>query len=142
MTAGELRAFFRDEFPQSSVEIVSVDGAAVRARQRVTFDQLRPGGTVSGPVLMATADAAAYAAILAVIGPVALAVTTNLSIAFFRKPSAQRDIIADASLLKLGRRLAVADVRLFSEGAAEPVAQATITYSIPPRDRQRHEPVD
>lgn len=135
MTVEELREFFRSEFPQSSVEIVAVEPEAVRVRQRVGFEQLRPGGTVSGPVLMAAADAAAYAAVLAAIGPVALAVTTNLSIAFVRKPASDRDIVADASLLKLGARLAVADVRLFSEGVAEPVAQATVTYSIPPRTR-------
>lgn len=81
---------------------------------------------------MTLADTAMYVLVLAQIGPVALAVTTNLNINFLRKP-AQRDVIATARLLKLGSRLAVGEVMMFSEGADEPVAHATLTYSIPPR---------
>lgn len=132
MNLAELRTFFREEFSQTSVEIDEVEGDRVRVRQKVGEAQLRPGGTVSGPVMMAAADAAAYAVILAAIGPVALAVTTDLSIHFLRKPEAGRDIVADGVLLKLGKRLAVVDARVYSDGVAEPVAQATITYSIPP----------
>jgi uncharacterized protein (TIGR00369 family) len=94
---------------------------------------LRPGGTVSGPAMFSLADVAVYLAILAMIGPEALAVTTNASIDFMRKPAAGRDLIAEARLLKLGRALAVGDVLVFSEGVAEPVARASFTYSIPPR---------
>ncbi len=87
---------------------------------------------MSGPSLMALADSAAYLLILSMIGPVALAVTTSLNINFLRKP-APRDILAEARILKLGSRLAVADVAMFSDGDAEPVAHATVTNSIPPR---------
>lgn len=136
MNLAELRTFFREQFSQTSIEIDEVEGDRVRVRQKVGEAQLRPGGTVSGPVMMAAADAAAYAVILAAIGPVALAVTTDLSIHFLRKPEAGRDIVADGVLLKLGKRLAVVDARVYSDGVAEPVAQATITYSIPPPQRR------
>jgi uncharacterized protein (TIGR00369 family) len=92
---------------------------------------LRPGGTISGPSLMTLADTAMYLAVLAMLGPVALAVTTNLNINFLRKP-ARADVIGQAKLLKLGKRLAVGEVTLYSDGDAEPVAHATGTYSIPP----------
>lgn len=136
MNLAELRQFFREQFSQSSVEIDEVEEGRVRVRQKVGEAQLRPGGTVSGPVMMAAADAAAYAVILAAIGPVALAVTTDLSIHFLRKPESGRDIVADGVLLKLGKRLAVVDARVYSDGVVEPVAQATITYSIPPPQRR------
>lgn len=136
MNLAELRQFFREQFSQSSVEIDEVADGRVRVRQKVGEAQLRPGGTVSGPVMMAAADAAAYAVILAAIGPVALAVTTDLSIHFLRKPEAGRDIVADGVLLKLGKRLAVVDARVYSDGVTEPVAQATVTYSIPPPQRR------
>ena len=103
------------------------------AQVRLKYDarHLRPGGTISGPSMMSLADSAMYIAVLAMIGPVALAVTTNLNINFLRKP-AQADIIAHARLLKLGKRLAVGEVTMFSEEDPEPVAHATVTYSIPP----------
>jgi len=136
-----LRRFFAEEFPQSQVEIDAVTNDSVTVRRRVGFTELRPGGTVSGPVLMAVADAAAYGAILSRIGPVALAVTTHLSIDFLRKPSAERDVVGEGRILKLGKRLAVVEVRLRSakdghDGDDALVANATVTYSIPP-DRER-----
>ena len=133
MTVVELRDFLAREFPQSPVAIDTVARHHASVRQRIGPAQLRPGGTVSGPTMMALADTAAYVAILAMIGPVALAVTTNLSITFMRKPAANADLIADARLLKLGRRLAVAEIGLHSEGDESLVAHATVTYSIPPR---------
>ncbi len=98
---------------------------------------LRPGGTIAGPVMMGLADAALYALVLSRIGPVELAVTTQLSINFLRKP-APGDVIADARMLKLGKRLAVGEVSLFSasEPSGEPVAHATGTYSIPTPDKR------
>ncbi len=93
-------------------------------------DFLRPGGTVAGPVMMALADAAIYGAVLARLGPVALAVTTHLSIDFLRKPG-PADVIASAHLLKLGKRLAVGDVLLTSDADGKLVARASATYSIP-----------
>jgi uncharacterized protein (TIGR00369 family) len=133
MTLEDLRKFFATEFPQSTVVLDSLGAGTVRVRQPVDSRHLRPGGTVSGPVLMATADSAMYAALLAEIGPIALAVTTSLHIDFLRKPAAGHDIVADARLLKLGKRLAVGEVTLYSVGSAEPVARASLTYSIPPR---------
>jgi uncharacterized protein (TIGR00369 family) len=94
---------------------------------------LRPGGTIAGPILMALADYAMYAVTLSMIGKVELAVTTNLNINFLRKP-APRDVLAEARILKLGKRLAVSEVVLRSEGEADAVAHVTGTYSIPPRD--------
>ena len=114
------------------VQIEEVGGKAARARFKVAKKHLRPGDTVSGPTLMALADVAMYAALLGEIGLVPLAVTTSLNINFLRKP-AQKDVHADAKLLKVGKRLAVGEVTLYSEGETEPVAHVTCTYSIPPR---------
>lgn len=93
---------------------------------------LRPGGTLSGPSLFGLADVAFYLAILSRIGPKALTVTTNCSIDFMRKPAAGRPLRAEARILKLGKVLAVGDVLIYSEGQLEPVARASLTYSIPP----------
>ncbi len=99
---------------------------------RMTFNErmLRPGGTISGPAMFALADIAMYAAVLAMIGTRPLAVTTNLSINFLRKPRAV-DMIAEATILKLGKRLAVGEIGLRSDGDEELAAHATSTYSIP-----------
>lgn len=104
----------------------------VRMRAVYSDRFLRPGGTIAGPVMMGLADAALYALVLSRIGPVELAVTTSLSINFLRRP-APGDVVADARMLKLGKRLAVGEVNLFSEalGAQYPVAHVTGTYSIP-----------
>ena len=134
MNEKELAAFMEREFPQSDpsrLVIEEVRESYARVRRVIDQSHLRPGGTVSGPTLMALADSAMYIALLAMIGPVALAVTTNLNINFLRKP-ALADVIAEATLLKLGKRLAVGEVILRSDGKPEPVAAATLTYSIPP----------
>jgi uncharacterized protein (TIGR00369 family) len=135
MTADELERFLAREFPQVAGDfaVEAVEEGAMRVRLKVAERHLRPGGTVSGPSIFALADVAVYLMILTRIGPVALAVTTNCAIDFLHKPEAGRDLIAEARLLKLGRRLAVGDVLVFSEGWAEPVARAGLTYSIPPR---------
>lgn len=113
------------------------DGAAT---VRMPFDDaiLRPGGTISGPAMMGLTDFAMYAALMGAIGPVELAVTTNLNINFLRRPG-QADVIADCRVLKLGKRLVVLEATLFSEGEDEPIAHATGTYSIPPNG-QDNEP--
>lgn len=135
MDAAALRCFLDTDFGQVAgdfaVEEASEDGVVVRLR--VAERHLRPGGTVSGPSMFALADVGLYLAILSRLGPVALAVTTNCAIDFMRKPEAGRDLIGQARLLKLGRVLAVGDVLIFSEGIAEPVARAGLTYSIPPK---------
>ena len=93
---------------------------------------LRPGGTLSGPSIFALADVTIYLALLAMIGPKALAVTTNCSIDFMRKPAAGHALRAEGRILKLGRMLAVGDVLIHSQARPEPVARASLTYSIPP----------
>src|ERR1700753_4084038 len=135
MGVAELEAFLRVEFPQSfgngDTRIETADGNACRLRQRYSDQMLRPGGTISGPPLMALADCAMYVVLLSAIGPVALAVTTNLSINFLRKGVPGHDVIAEARLLKLGKRLAVGEVTLLSASSPDPIAHVTATYSIP-----------
>lgn len=132
MRLAEMQAFFASEFPQAEAIVEEVGAGTARVRRVVGANELRPGGTVSGPVLMGLADQAMYAALLGVIGPVALAVTTSFAVNFLRKPAGDADVTAVATLMKLGRRLAVGEVRIFSGAGPEPVAHATVTYSIPP----------
>jgi uncharacterized protein (TIGR00369 family) len=136
MTVEELERFLAAEFPQvfhprSGITIEEVRHGGCRVRQAYNPQFLRPGGTISGPTMMALADFAMYVAVLAAIGPVALAVTINLNINFLRRP-ANRDLIAECRLIKLGRRLAVGEVAIRSDGEDAPAAHVTSTYSIPP----------
>jgi uncharacterized protein (TIGR00369 family) len=136
MTVKDLERFLTAEFPQvfhaaSGLSIEAVWDGGGRVRQAYSDNSVRPGGTISGPTMMALADFAMYVAVLAAIGPVPLAVTTNLNINFLRKP-ARCDLVAEARLLKLGKRLAVGEVTIRSDDEAEPVAHVTSTYSIPP----------
>jgi uncharacterized protein (TIGR00369 family) len=135
MDSAALQAFLTRDFGQVAEDfaVERADDAGVALRLRVAERHLRPGGTVSGPSIFGLVDVAMYLAILSRIGPVALAVTTNCAIDFLRKPEAGLDLLAEARLLKLGRRLAVGDVLVFSEGMSDPVARAGLTYSIPPR---------
>lgn len=134
MSAQDLEAFIAADFPQVAGEIAieEVGEMQIRTRLRVNERHLRPGGTVSGPAIFGLADVSVYFAILAMIGPKSLTVTTGCSMDFMRKPAAGADIIADCRLLKLGRVLAVGDVLIYSEGLPDPVARASFTYSIPP----------
>ena len=136
MSVAELEEFLRREFPQafgpgSLITIERADGKTCRVRERFGERMLRPGGTVSGPTLMALADCAMYVVLLSAIGPVGLAVTTNLSINFLRKGPPEQDVVAEARLLKLGKRLAVGEVTLLSGDSRDPIAHVTATYSIP-----------
>jgi uncharacterized protein (TIGR00369 family) len=135
MSVAELEEFLRVEFPQSfgsgDTTIDSADGTTCLLRQRYSERMLRPGGTVSGPTLMALADCAMYVVLLSAIGPIGLAVTTNLNINFLRKGQAGQDILAEARILKLGKRLAVGEVNLRSGSQPDPIAHVTATYSIP-----------
>jgi uncharacterized protein (TIGR00369 family) len=129
---GELLA---KEFPQAfypgcGLTIEKVTYGHVRVRRAFNADYLRPGGTISGPTMMELADFAMYVAVFSAIGAQPLAVTINLNINFLRKP-ARADLIADAKLLKIGKRLAVGEVAIYSDGGDEPVAHVTSTYSIP-----------
>jgi uncharacterized protein (TIGR00369 family) len=135
MTAQAIEALLKVEFPQafydgSGLTLERVDYADIRVRKAFHEDHLRPGGTISGPTMMELADFAMYVAVFSAIGPQTLAVTTNLNINFLRKP-AQADLLADARLMKIGKRLAVGEVTIYSDGEDEPVAHVTSTYSIP-----------
>ena len=135
-TVDELNAYLLEIFPEFwkdgdlRVEDIAPMSATVRLIHHPKH--LRPGGTISGPAMFAVCDAALFVAILSEIGPVAHAVTTSASINFLRKP-APADLIARTRLLKLGKRLAVGEVALYSKGESEMVAHATGTYSIPKR---------
>jgi acyl-coenzyme A thioesterase PaaI-like protein len=129
----EIAAFIAREFPQTKCTILEVGGGSATVAHEVGTAELRPGGTVSGPVLMTTADVALYVAIHGEIGNVPLTVTTSLNINFLRKPTATARIVGVCKLIKLGRSLAVGEVGLYSEGRSEPVAHAVGTYSIPPK---------
>jgi uncharacterized protein (TIGR00369 family) len=132
MNADELNAFFAEAFPHGAGTVDYADGRTARARLPYSAGQLRPGGTLSGPTMMSLADMAMYALVLSAIGKVPLAVTTNLSINFLRKPQ-PADLIAEGRMLKLGKALAVGEVIIRSEGSDDVVAHAVVTYSIPPR---------
>jgi uncharacterized protein (TIGR00369 family) len=135
MNVAELEKFLREEFPQAfssgDITIESADGTTALLRQCYSEKMLRPGGTVSGSTLMALADFAMYVVLLSAIGPIGLAVTTNLNINFLRKGQPGQDVLAAARLLKLGKRLAVGEVSLLSGTSPDPIAHVTSTYSIP-----------
>jgi uncharacterized protein (TIGR00369 family) len=135
MSVAEIERFLDEEFPQlhhggRTVAVEEVGPMTAQLRLTAHDRHLRPGGTVSGPAMFTLADVGLYVVILAHIGPVALAVTTNLNINFLRKPP-NGDIIAQCRLLKLGKRLAVGEATLFGAHSDEPVAHAVGTYSIP-----------
>lgn len=132
-TKAEILAFLKREFPHTKCIVDEVGTAAATVKHPVGVDELRPGGTVSGPVLMTVADVALYVAILGTIGIVPLAVTTSLNINFLRRPSPSKAILGICKLIKVGRVLAVGEVALYSEGEDGMVAHAVGTYSIPPR---------
>ena len=136
MNAGEIEAYMDEVFPEVDYygfKVPAVGNGTVTVSMNATGRHLRPGGTVSGPTLFALADCAAYYLVIAHIGKVALAVTTNLNINFVSKPEAG-ELVAKANLLKLGKRLAVCEISLYSSADERLVAHATATYSIPPRD--------
>jgi uncharacterized protein (TIGR00369 family) len=138
LTASEIEAHFARDFPQGDfgpkglfkIERVGMGSALVR--MKASEGLLRPGGTVSGTSMMSLADVTMYVAILASIGWVPLAVTTNLNINFLRKPKAG-DVLGECKLLKLGKRLTVGEIAIRADGEEELAAHCTETYSIPPR---------
>ncbi len=134
MNRDELSQYLEEVFPQVHQDffIEDLTEDTITMRLLVQERHLRPGGTVSGPSMFGLADVSVYAMVLARKGRQSLAVTTNSSLDFLRKPTGGADLIAACRLLKLGRTLAVGDVLIFSEGGEEPVARASMTYSIPP----------
>jgi acyl-coenzyme A thioesterase PaaI-like protein len=132
-TKEEIVDFLGREFPQNTCLVEQVGDRSATVVQQIDSAHLRPGQTVSGPVLMSVADIALYIAILGTIGLVPLAVTTSLTINFLRKPASDRSIVGVSRLIKVGRNLIVGEVSLYSRGEADMVAHAVGTYSIPPR---------
>lgn len=132
-TKEEISAFMALEFPQTKCVVETVNENGATLSHEIGINELRPGGTVSGPVMMAVADVAIYVAILGRIGIVPLTVTTSLTINFLRKPSADARIIAECTLMKVGRTLIVGEVSLYSEGSDDIVAHVVGTYSVPPK---------
>ena len=135
MTTQDVAAFLDRDFPEANYhgktyEVLEITTRGGRIRLFEHERHIRPGGTMSGPAMMALADVAAYLILMGNIGPVALAVTTNLNINFVRKPE-PGDLIADGEIIKLGRSLAVFDIRIRSDGSDALVAQASVTYAIP-----------
>ena len=131
-TKAEIVDFLVREFPQSKCIVEEVGDRSATVSHPIGPAQLRPGDTVSGPLLMAVADVALYVAILGTIGLVPLAVTTSLTINFLRQPSARNPIVGVCRLMKVGRILVVGEVALYSDRKEEMVAHAVGTYSIPP----------
>ena len=133
LNTDELQEIVNAAFPAWALpHIESLDDEVLVLVLPVDEKNTRPGGTLSGPTMMALADNAAWLVILAHIGPQLLAVTTSLHIDFLRKPDVV-DLVARARILKLGRRLAVVEVEVSSSGSRDLVAKAQVTYSIPPR---------
>jgi acyl-coenzyme A thioesterase PaaI-like protein len=132
-TKAEIVDFLAREFPQSKCVVEEVGDRSATVSHPIGPAQLRPGDTVSGPLLMAVADVALYVAILGTIGLVPLAVTTSLTINFLRKPSSRNPIIGVCRLIKVGRVLVVGEVALYSDRNEEMVAHAVGTFSIPPK---------
>jgi uncharacterized protein (TIGR00369 family) len=135
LNAKQIDELLHEVFPQAfypgcGLSIERVAYGDIRVRREFHEDHLRPGGTISGPTMMELADFAMYVAVFSAVGPRPLAVTTNLNINFLRKPT-RADLIADGRLMKIGKRLAVGEVTIYSEGTDEPVAHVTATYSIP-----------
>lgn len=133
MDAAEISSFLYEAFPQVSgdFEIRDLQENYIEVVLVVAERHLRPGGTVSGPSMFGLADVAAYFNVLSMIGPKALAVTTNCSIDFMRKPIFGDNLLAKSKVLKLGRGLAVTECLIFSERDERPVARANLTYSLP-----------
>ena len=134
ITVEDFEAIRREQLPFTAnfpARAERIDAGEAVFRLAYSDGLLRPGGTINGPAMMALADMTMYAVVMSEIGKATMAVTSNLNMNFLRRPG-QRDLIAKGRILKLGRRLAYGEVTMFSDGEAEPVAHATVTYSIPP----------
>ena len=132
MSKIDLENFLEKEFPQvsSNFKILNTKPNSLSMLMHISDEHLRPGGTVSGPTMFLLADVSFYLATLSIIGPKSLTVTTNCSINFLRKPNIS-DLISETRVLKIGKTLSVGDVLIYSKGIKEPVAHASLTYSIP-----------
>ncbi|ALM50988.1 PaaI family thioesterase [Halomonas huangheensis] len=134
MTPAAIEDFLDEVFPHRAGTIEGVGEMRATMSLAVEDEHLRPGACVSGPTMMGLADVCLYVAILAQVGPEAMAVTTDLNCHFLRRARGDRDLIANARIIKLGRRMVVGEVQLFSDGDEAPVAHVTATYVIPDSD--------
>jgi uncharacterized protein (TIGR00369 family) len=136
LSINDLSTFLKRDFPQIGIgtDFIIEEVGPMTARLRLTYHSkhLRPGGTMSGPSMFALADVAIWVAIMAQIGEIPEVVTTNLNINFLRMP-APKDLLAQVRILKLGKRLAIGEAIITSEGSDAPVAHAIATYSVPPQ---------
>jgi len=136
MNKAEIVEFFKQTFPHyDKISIDEVGDQSAIIRHKIGPEELRPGSSVAGPVIMLLADVVIYVAILGEIGFVPLTVTTSLNVNFLRKPSSEHDLIAKCHLLKVGRKLVVGEVNLYSDGRPDVVAHCVATYSVPPLDK-------
>lgn len=135
LTAEQVEALIRGGVPMADdigLRIERLDAQGALARVPFQSKLVRPGGTLSGPTIMALADAAMYAVVLGRLGKVEMAVTSNLNINFLSRPKPV-DLYAEARILKLGRRQAVCEVSLYSQNEEDDlVAHVTGTYALPP----------
>lgn len=134
MTPAAIEDFLDEVFPHRAGTIEGVGEMRATMSLAVEDEHLRPGACVSGPTMMGLADVCLYVAILAQIGPEPMAVTTDFTCHFLRRARGDRDLIANARIIKLGRRLVVGEVWLFCDGDEAPVAQVTATYALPEND--------
>ncbi|MDZ4374352.1 MAG: PaaI family thioesterase [Phenylobacterium sp.] len=134
LDAAGVNALLRRAFPQAPDQglptVQAVEAGRVRLISPYRPDMLRPGGVIAGPTLMSLADTAAYALVLAHIGDQLMAVTSQLNMSFLRGAQ-PGELNADAELLRLGRRLAICDVRIWTESPDRLAAQANVTYALP-----------
>ena len=132
MTKEELEIFMEKEFPQvaKNFRILSLDSNSISMHMNISNEHLRPGDTISGPTMFLLADISFYLVTLSIIGPKSLTVTTNCSINFLRKPD-KNNLTSNARILKIGKTLSVGDVLIYSLDKTQPVAHASLTYSIP-----------
>lgn len=133
ITIDQFNDLLRHEIPWADGMMWADAVGAGAASMRLAYkpNMLRPGGTIAGPFMMALADACMYAVVLSAIGIVKMAVTTSFNVNFLHRPQ-PGDMIADGRLMKLGKRLAVVEVTIHSDGFDDAVAHATGTYSLPP----------
>ena len=114
-----------------NIQIECLEAGKATLRLPFREDFIRPGGSVSGPVQLGFADIVMYAVVMSVLGRIEMACTTNLTCNFLSRPRPV-DLLGCGQILKLGKRLAVGEVMLYSDGDSAPVAHVTCTYSIPP----------
>lgn len=133
VTTEQFNEIIKIELPsaaEAGIYLREIDEGSAELVLPYSEKSLRPGGTIAGPFMMMLADVCMFAVVLSLLGEIKLAVTTSLNINFLRKP-AERDLVARGNIIKLGKRLAVVEVSIYSE--EDIVAHATGTYSIPPQ---------